>query len=301
MNTLVHMLCVVALATAFLTTVTQPVAAHAFAQPSGWTAGVLLGPCGSPAARGPIGTDDDFTNRAVDAGAVIMRDGRTLSQATVVFRNTLENTGPGDDAFIVNNPAAPEGFRVEVSTDFGNSYMHLGAGGQNVTIPVSYRASSTFFVRVTAPAGVKVLTGYDVVIRARSSVDPTITNETIDRLYAGFIRLEVKATVVGAGPNLEVARAAPGSEIEFVVTYVNISSAAGEGNSLLSAYNLVIRQDGNAAPNNWGSITEHVVGASDNQGGLIVGDREGSTSLTDIVMSLDAGRSGVFRFRRRVK
>lgn len=301
MNALVHMLCVVALATAFLTTVTQHVAAHAFARTSTWTAGVLLGPCGSPAARGPIGTDDDFTNRAIDAGAVIIRDGQTLSQATVVFRNTLENTGPRDDAFIVNSPAAPAGFRVEVSTDFGNSYTPLDAGSQNVTIPVSYRASSTFFVRVTAPPGVRVLNGYDVVIRARSTVDPTIANETIDRLYAGFIRLEVKTTVVGAALNVEVARAVPGSEIEFVVTYMNISSAAGEGNSLLTAYNLVIHQDGNAAPNNWGSVTEHVVGASDNQGGLIVGDREGSTSLTDIVMLLDPGRSGVFRFRRRVK
>ncbi len=132
-------------------------------------------------------------------------------------------------------------------------------------------------------------------------VDPAVANDTIDRLYAGFIRLDVKTTVIGAEPDFEVSRVAPGSEIEFVVTYTNISSAEGDGNSLLTAYNLVIHQDGNAAPNNWGSTTEHIVGASDNQGGHIVGDREGSTSLTDVVMLLDPGRSGVFRFRRRVK
>lgn len=301
MNTLVPKLRVVALATALLTSVTQYVPGRAIAHAEGWTAGVLLGPCGTPAARGPAGTNDDFTNLSIDTGTVTMRDGATLSPATVVFRNTLENTGPGDDAFIVTSPATPVGFRVEVSTDFGNSYTLLDAGTYNVIIAVAYRASATFFVRVTAPAGVNMLTGYDVVIRSRSTVDPAVANDTIDRLYAGFIRLDVKTTVIGAEPDFEVSRVAPGSEIEFVVTYTNISSAEGDGNSLLTAYNLVIHQDGNAAPNNWGSTTEHIVGASDNQGGHIVGDREGSTSLTDVVMLLDPGRSGVFRFRRRVK
>ena len=70
---------------------------------------------------------------------------------------------------------------------------------------------------------------------------------------------------------------------------------------MLTAHNLVINENGNAAPNNWGATTEHVIGASDTQGGRIVGDRAGSTSLSDIVMSLEAGQSGVFKFRRRVK
>ena len=128
-----------------------------------------------------------------------------------------------------------------------------------------------------------------------------MTNATIDRLYAGFIRLETTTKLVGGTQPIEVAAATPGSEIEFTITFTNISSADGSGNSLLTAYNLVISENGNAAPNNWGATTDHIVGASDNHGGHIVGDREGSTWLTDIVTSLDAGRSGFFKFKRRTK
>jgi hypothetical protein len=70
---------------------------------------------------------------------------------------------------------------------------------------------------------------------------------------------------------------------------------------LLTAHNLVISENGNSAPNNWGLTTEHIVGASDTQGGHIIGDRDGSTSLTDIVSTLEAGQSGVFKFKRKVK
>ena len=99
----------------------------------------------------------------------------------------------------------------------------------------------------------------------------------------------------------DTAKAIPGSEIEFAITYTNISSNEGTGNSLLTATNLVITQNGSGAPNNWGLTTDHIVGASDTLGGYIVGDKEGSTSLTDIVMTLGAGQSGVFKFKRRVK
>jgi hypothetical protein len=89
--------------------------------------------------------------------------------------------------------------------------------------------------------------------------------------------------------------------IEFAITYANISSADGDGSSLLSAQNLVLSENGFAAPNNWGATTEHVLGASDSQGGMIIGDRVGSTSLTDMIMTLEAGQSGVFKFRRRIR
>ena len=37
------------------------------------------------------------------------------------------------------------------------------------------------------------------------------------------------------------------------------------------------------------------------EGGVIIGDPENSTSLTDIVTMLDPGQSGVFKFKRRIK
>jgi hypothetical protein len=145
------------------------------------------------------------------------------------------------------------------------------------------------------------LTGFDTVIRASSTIDPAVTNETIDRVYTGFIRIDSTAKIANATGPGEILGASPGSEIEFAIAYTNISTANGIGNSLLTARNIVINENGNAVPNNWGTTTEHIVGASDNQGGYIVGDHEGSTALTVIVTTLDAGQTGVFKFRRRVK
>jgi hypothetical protein len=263
------------------------------------SAGVLLGPLGSPAAEGPTGRDDDFTNLSIDGGIAASSNGLSTSPAVKIFRNTVENVGPTDDAFILTVPSSPADFRVEISTDFGDHYTPIDSSSYKITLPVAYRASSAFFVRVSAPAGLRILTGYDTVIRATSTIDPTVTNATIDRLYAGFIRVAATTKLTGGAPTIEAA--ASGSEIEITITFTNISSANGSGNSLLTAYDVVISENGFAAPNNWGATTDHIVGASDSHGGRIIGDREGSSWLTDIVTSLDAGQSGVFKFKRRIK
>lgn len=263
-------------------------------------AGVLLGPCGSAAAEGPSGTNDDFTNLSIGSGVAAVGE-LTTSPASAVFKNTVANTGSSDDAFIITVQSVPAGFRVELSSDFGEHYLELDPLASGIIIPVAYRASRTFLVRVTAPAGLEILSGFDTVIRATSTIDPTVTNETVDRLYTTFIRLNKTVRVAGTQGTEGVASAAPGSEIEFAITYTNISAAGGTGNALLTAYNLVINENGNAAPNSWGTTTEHVVGATDNRGGYIVGDREGSTALAATINSLAAGQSGVFKFRRRIK
>ncbi len=71
---------------------------------------------------------------------------------------------------------------------------------------------------------------------------------------------------------------------------------------MLTINNLVITEDGNAVPNNWGSTTDQVAGsASDSRGGTITGDTAGSTALTDTVSSIAPGQSGVLRFKRRIR
>ena len=263
---------------------------------------VLIGPCGVPGAMGPTGVNDDFTNRSVNTGiANVPPGGVTTAAATVVFRNTVQNTGAGDDVFMISAPTSPAGFMVEISIDNGDHYARLEPANPSVAMAIGYRAAAIMLVRITAPAGLQILTGFDTVIRATSTATPAATNDTIDRLYTGFIRLDESATVVNATGADGSAMATPGAEIEFAITYSNVSSASGVGNSLLTAHNLVISENGNSAPNNWGLTTEHVVGASDTQGGQIIGDRDGSTSLTDIVSTLEAGQSGVFKFKRKVK
>lgn len=263
--------------------------------------GVLLGPCGSSAAAGPTGINDDFTNRSIGADIVTGPNTVTANSASVVFRNTLQNTGTADDAFIIAAPSLPPGFRAEVSTDNGDTYAVLDQWSNSITVAVGYRAAIILFVRITAPGGLPVLQAFETVIRATSTVSPAVTNETINRIYTGFIRLENSQAIVNhtgvGGPS----DAVPGAQVEFIITYSNISSMNGVDCALLIAYNLVISADGRKLPNNWGVTTDHIVGASDNRGGLIVGDRPHSQSLANAVMRLEAGESGVFRFRRMIR
>ena len=264
--------------------------------------GVLLGPCGLPGAEGPTGTNDDFTNRSIDVGiANVTPGGLTAVPGTVVFRNMIQNLGTGDDAFVITVPSAPAGFKIEISNDDSATFVALDSAHPSVTLPVAHGAAAIFFVRVTAPVGLSVLTGFDTVIRATSTITPTATNDTIDRLYTGFVRLEKTVTVTNAtgvgGPHDAVS----GAELEIAIQYANVSSAGGSGSALLTVHNLVINEDGRVLPNNWAATTDHRTGASDTQGGIIFGDREGSSSLSDIITILEAGRAGVFKFKRRIK
>ena len=263
--------------------------------------GVLLGPCGSSAATGPTGINDDFTNRSIGADIVTGSNPVTANSASVVFRNTLQNTGPADDAFIIAAPSLPPGFRAEVSTDNGDNYAAIDQWSNSITVAVGYRAAVILFVRITAPGGLPVLQAFETVIRATSTVSPAVTNETINRIYTGFIRLENARAIVNHTGVGSPSDAVPGAQMEFIITYSNISSMNGVDCALLIAYNLVISADGRKSPNDWGVTTDHIVGASDNRGGLIVGDRPNSQSLANVVMRLEAGESGEFRFRRTIR
>lgn len=222
---------------------------------------VLIGPCGVPGAMGPTGVNDDFSNRSVNTGiANVPPGGFTTAPGTIIFRNTVQNTGAGDDVFLISVTTAPAGFTIETSTDNGDHYVTLAAGAAGVSLALSYRAAAIVLVRINAPAGLRVLTGFDTVIRATSTATVSAANETIDRLYTGFIRLDKSSSVVNPSGTSASAAASPGAEVEFAITYSNVSSAVGVGNSLLTAHNLVISENGNSAPNNWGETTWHIVG-----------------------------------------
>ncbi|MBA3322484.1 MAG: hypothetical protein H0T45_13705 [Pyrinomonadaceae bacterium] len=264
---------------------------------------VLLGPAGQPTATGPTSINDDYTNRSLTTGIAGVPPGQvTTAGGAVTFTNTLENTGNAADIFRVTVPNSPAGFTVEVSLDGGITFTPLLGSGSFISVPIAFGATLDLQVRVTAPAGQTVLQGYDTVIRATSILTPGSFNETIDRLYTGFLRMD-KAAVVTNGTGVGGANApVPGAEIEYVITYSNVSSAGGSGNSMLTINNLVITEDGNAVPNNWGSTTDQVAGsASDSRGGTITGDAAGSTALTDTVSSIAPGQSGVLRFKRRIR
>lgn len=265
---------------------------------------VLIGPNGFPAAVGPTNNNDDYTNKSV-APAVVAGLGfgsSISSQGVVDFVNTVRNTGNSNDTFVITAPTVPAGFTVAVSTTGApGSFTDITAAGSSISMAVNFGQDAQLFVRVTAPVGASVLVGYDTVIRARSTVTSTSTNDTIDRLYTGFLRLTKSVLVDNQTGRGAATDAVPGAQLEYSISYQNISSSGGTNCVTLTASNIVITEDGNAAPNNWGTTTTHVAGAaSDSRGGTITGDTAGSTLLTDTVSTLAPGQSGTFKFRRTI-
>jgi len=266
---------------------------------------VLNGPQGQPGAVGPTDNNDDYTNKSVSTGiAGVQPGGVTTAAGSVSFTNTVQNTGNANDIFTLTVTSFPAGATVTVTVGgVPTVVVNNGVATGNAVTPlaIAFGGSSNYQVDITLPLGKVVLTGYDTVIRATSANTVTSTNDTIDRVYTGFLRLDKTATVANSTGVGGLTDPVPGAEITFTITYTNVSSSGGTNNVTLTATNIVITEDGAALPNNWATYTDHVVGATDTLGGVIAGDAVGSNLLTDTIASLSAGQSGVFTFRRLIK
>jgi hypothetical protein len=274
------------------------------------TGSVLLGPSGAPAAVGPTNNNDDYTNKSV-APAVIagLSHLDTISAAASVdFVNTVQNTGNANDTFTLTAPTVPAGFTVAISTNGGTSFTTVSGGG-NTTLAVSFGSSANFIVRVTAPSGSAVLQGFSTTIRATSGISSGQSNDTIDRLYTGFLKLLKSFTVINGTGVGAPTDAVPGAAIEYTITYSNVSVGGGGAGCVdLVASNVVISEDGSAAPNNWAATTTQVTSPapSDSNGGTITdGNTNGavtaaSTFLKDAAGTINPGVSKAFVFRRRI-
>jgi hypothetical protein len=264
---------------------------------------VQIGTSGHPDASNTT-TNDDYTNKSVNTGiAGVVFGGNTTAPGTLVYTNTLKNTGDADDIFTLTAPTVPSGFTVEISTNAGTDYTDVSDGTAFVTVAIAYNSTADVLVRITEPTGNAVLTGFNTVINAASGVTPANTNETIDRLYTGFIRLTKSAVVANATAKGEATDAVPGAVITYSVAYANLASTGGINCLTLNANNFVITEDGTAGVNNWGTYTSHVVSsATDSRSGTITGNAStSSTLLTDTLESLLAGQSGTFSFQRLIK
>ena len=266
------------------------------------TGSVLLGPQGQPAAVGPTNNNDDYTNKTMSGAAVaVPQGGTTTAGGVITFVNTIRNGSATVDNMVITAPTVPAGFTVEVRSG-ANPFANITAAGSSATISVPGSSDLNIDVRVTAPTNISVLTGFSTVIRATSGITPSAFNETIDRLWTGFVSAVKSVTVTnstGIGP---ATAAVPGAVIEYTIVYTNVTTTGGTNNVPLIATNFVLTEDGSAAPNNWASTTTHVAGsASDTLGGVITGDTAGSGLLTDTIPTLAPGASGTFKFRRTIK
>ena len=260
---------------------------------------VLVGPSSAPGAVGPTDNNDDYTNKAVNTGiAGVAPGGATTASGQLVYVNTIQNTGNTSDTYTIDAPTVPAGFTVEVSTNGGGSYTTVSGGG-SVSLAIAFASSADINVRITAPSGQTVLTGYDTVIRVTSTVTPAAFNRTIDRLYTGFVRLDKASSVSNSTGVGGATDPVPGAEITYTVTYTNVSTSNGDANCVkLTATNLVITEDGLVAPNTWGTYTTNSGSPSDSGSGTVV--TVSATKYTDTIASLAGGASAVFTFKRTI-
>jgi hypothetical protein len=156
-----------------------------------------------------------------------------------------------------------------------------------------------------------ILNGFATIIQAASGNTPASTNQTIDRLYTGFVRLDKSVTVVDASDNPSAT--IPGAIIVYQITYTNVMTVppVGSNSSALTATSLVITEDGVPSPsntNNWATFTTQVTSPAPvvSTAGGTVTDGAGNpvTSITNVlkgnVPSLAPGETGTFRFRRLI-
>ena len=260
---------------------------------------LLIGPFAAAAAVGPTDNNDDYSNKSVNTGiAGVEPGGVTTASGQLVYLNTIQNTGNANDTVTIDAPTVPAGFTVEVSTNAGVTYTTVSGGG-SVSLAVLFAASANINVRITAPAGKTVLTGYDTIIRVTSNTTPASNNKTIDRLYTGFVRLD-KAFLVNNGTGVGAATdPVPGAVITYTITYTNVSTSNGDANCVkLTATSLVITEDGLSAPNNWGTYTTNSGSPSDSGTGTVV--TVSATKYTDTIASLAPGASAAFTFKRSI-
>lgn len=204
------------------------------------TGSVLLGPSGFPGAFGSgIDTSNDYTNRSINTGiATVAPGGNTTAPGTVVFTNSVQNTGNANDTYTFTAPTIPAGFTVEVSVNgLGTDYVNVTT---SPTLAVAYNTTATILVRVTAPAGNVVLTAYPTIVRATSLNTPAANNDTIDRLYTGYLSLDKSQTVANATGRGGATDPVPGATITYVVAYDNVTTSGGTNNSTISASSIVL-------------------------------------------------------------
>lgn len=278
---------------------------------------VLNGPLGQPGAVGPTDNNNDYTNKSVNTGiAGIAPGGNTNAPGNaIVFDNTIQNTGNANDTFTLSVTAYPANSTVRISTDAGANWTTIilnGAptGAANPTLAVSFGSSAAYKTEVTLPSGIPVLSGYDTTVRATSGNTVGATNDTIDRVYTGFIRLD-KSTVITNG---DLSKGGPndavnGAVIEYTITYTNVSSTAGSNNATLAATSVTITDLGTGV-NNWTAYATYVANSASSQlvtpvptspYGNIAVTGSPVDKVEVVLPGLAAGASGTFKFSVTIK
>jgi hypothetical protein len=253
------------------------------------SANLLNGPKDNPQAIGENGNNNlDFTNKTTPvAGGV--KKGDKFDPDPVGFINTVKN---GSDLpidlkiipAIKTDESLPEGTIITLKdpkkpNDSGVSYQVNSVGS---IVPVDATKLALILAQVPAQGSVDYITGIDLPIdtsalkgypisliafvdRNNDNIpNPTeLQNQTLDRLYTGFIEMLKESRVLGTDKkplndfSVDAKITKPGQFIEYRIKFSNISAVvpAGSDSRGLAATNFMITEDGAAGVNNWAALT----------------------------------------------
>jgi hypothetical protein len=162
--------------------------------PAGQTGGLTNGPENKPDAVGPIGTNDDFTNKSVNidtAQAAWDANGpkALLTSPSTSFTNTVKSTGGTKPQFVSllptvpSNPAdLPSGTTVKIIgtsgafvlyTYNGTAFTTIGTPTP-VTLTVPVGGSVDYGVEIKLPIGTPQIKGFPVSITAFANGAPAV-------------------------------------------------------------------------------------------------------------------------------
>jgi hypothetical protein len=253
--------------------------------------GILNGTAGKPEAVGPLGNNDDFTNKSTPVQATDWVLNPTTGQyepapldpASVAFTNTLQSVSAGPVSLMPTAPTTPLPIGTKVTISSGGiskTFEYDGTKFVNdgTTTPatplvissVTAGANVNYSVEVDLPTGTEQLKGYSIPVTAfvDANNDGKLDanepqNTTVDRVYTGYLKLSKQAqildtdgvSVIEAYTATPTKKAAPGQMIQYKITYSNISEAApANSNSIaLNAQKIVVTEDGKGSATNTNS------------------------------------------------
>jgi hypothetical protein len=276
---------------------------------------------GSTVDPAPVAFTNTIKNNGTDAGVLTLAPKEPTNRADLPANTTVTITYGADSVSYKYDPGT--GFTITSSTVGTNKPITIANFDPNEVV--------NYGVEVNLPAGTPLSTdapasdpekGFPVPIvgaidnyatdtngdgikDAGNDGTANATNETIDRVYTGFLKMLKESRLLpGTGPAPAVADTtfsinpktpAPGNIIEYRITYNNISEAqAGTGNILLNANNVKVVEDGTLSvlptdgKNNWaldndgdGKIdTSNIVGSARDSGASTITFFSGKPATT---------------------
>jgi hypothetical protein len=239
------------------------------------------------------GKTDDLTFKPVNAGSLAA--GQSINYTTVVdLLGTLPGELPVLTGYAIPVVAFPDD-NVDPNNGIGNGFT--GETTNNITLDRVY----TGYMQLSKEA--RILSADGV-----TPIDPTSTTVPNATLAPGDD--SGWATSFNAAVTLQ-----PGQFIEYRIKYNNISGpTGGSGNSVLTANDFTINEDGVAGPNTWSASTTHQKNTTATAGAVKYYNGSAVAATSDPINDFPSitryennagqvvpGASGQLQFRRKLK